>query len=140
MLPSVMTGIYNRLAGHSPLISLLTTYEDQPAIFQGKAPDGATMPYLVIKSETANPEETDATERMILVCDVWTRGESASPAMAIGSAAEKALMVLPNAEGITMIGVFRQSRGMVPDDDPDIQHLNSRTIVRYGRNDLYFRQ
>lgn len=140
MLEAILKALWSKLTQDSNLAGRLSQYPSaggNPAIFMGFAPSGAKMPYMVIRSDSATPEETDATERMIFALDSFVSGNSAAPILGIRQRVEYLLTQPVSAAGIPILGIFREFGGLVPEPEDGVQHLHQRFIVRYGRGDLY---
>jgi hypothetical protein len=103
----------------------------------GFAPSGAKMPYMVIRPDSATPEETDATERMVYTLDSFVSGNSVAPILGIRQRVEYLLAQPVSVAGIPILGIYREFGGLVPEPEDGVQHLHQRFIVRYGRGDLY---
>lgn len=142
MTSELLAGLWATLANDTTLAALLSTYTPLggtavPAIFLNLGPRNATMPYLVLSGD-ANVEETPATERYACSVDIFDQSPSAASVLAIGARVEKLWdFQTPTVAGVTMLGIMRQSKTLVPDQEEDIQHLHLQFIIRYCRNDLY---
>ncbi|MGB9866716.1 MAG: tail completion protein gp17 [Bacillota bacterium] len=137
MIP-VLQYLYSKLTTDVDLASRLATYHGGPAVFLGKAPSDAQMPYVTLHADSAVPEEGHATERMLLAVDVYDRSESALGALQIAGRIETALdRQKPGLTGITGLAIFRDFQALVDDEDPTVQHVHLEFVVRYGRNDLF---
>ncbi|HHV79090.1 MAG TPA: DUF3168 domain-containing protein [Firmicutes bacterium] len=137
MIP-VLQYLYNTLTADHDLVSRLATYRSGPAVFFGKAPSDAQMPYVVLHADSAVPEEGHATERLLLAVDVYNRSESALGALQIAGRIETVLdRQKPGLTGITGLAIFRDFQALVDDEDPTVQHVHLEFIVRYGRDDLF---
>ncbi len=134
MTSKLLAGLWATLANDATLVALLSTYTPLggtavPAIFLNLGPRNATMPYLVL-SGGANVEETPATERYACSVDIFDQS--------IGGRVEKLWdFQTPTIADVTMLGIMRQSKTLVPDQEEDIQHLHLQFIIRYCRDDLY---
>lgn len=142
MTDDLLKGLWETLANDATLVALLSTYTPMggtagPAIFLNRGPRNATMPYIVLSGD-ANVEETPATERYSCAVDIFDESPSGVGVLAIGKRIEKLWdFQTPSIANVTMLGIMRQSKTLVPDEDENIQHLHQQFIVRYCRNDLY---
>ena len=95
------------------------------------------MPYIVVRAESTVPENSHAVDRMVYVVDIYDNDSSVEKAETIARRIEKLLdMQRPALEGRTCLGVWRDFKGQVAEDDPEIQHIHLEFIARYGREDL----
>ncbi len=142
MTDDLLKGLWGTLANDATLAALLSTYTPLggtagPAIFFNRGPRDTTMPYIVLSGD-ANVEETPATERFSCGVDIFDESPSGISVLAIGKRIEKLWdFQTPSIANVTMLGIMRQSKTLVPDEDENIQHLHMQFIVRYCRNDLY---
>ena len=141
MTEDLLKGLWGILAGD--LIGHVATYSPagggspRPAIFTEPGPRGAPMPYVIIGG-SAVPEESPASERMACTIDTYSKSGSAAISLRIGQRIEKLLdFKTPSIPGVTMLGITREAKGMVPEDDDEIQHLHQQFLIRYCRDDLY---
>lgn len=140
MLEAILKALWSKMAQDSDLAGRLSQYPSaggSPAIFMGFAPAGAKMPFMVVRPDSATPEETDATERMVYTIDTFASGNSAAPILGIRQRVEFLLAQPISAGVVPVLGVFREFGGLVPEPEDGVQHLHQRFIVRYGRSDLY---
>lgn len=136
-MKAVLTALYGLLNGDAVLQAKLATYGEASAIFSGLAPPDADMPYLVVSARSV-PEASQAVDAMSYVVDVYDQSLSASLALEIAERVEKLLnLTRPQIPGHTCLGIWREFNHLVPEDQPEIQHVHLEFAVRYGREDLF---
>lgn len=141
MIDNILAGLWQTMAADSPLTGMLTTFSpsaglSQPAIFMGTAPQGAEMPYLVVRVDSTNPEETEVTDRMIYIADAFDESRSVDSVLAVGKRVEQLMRKPIVVDGI-LLGIFRDGAAIITEPEPDVQHYHMRFLVRYGRGDLF---
>jgi hypothetical protein len=142
VIEDLLKGLWSSLATDPTLKSKLSTYTPPggtavPAIFLNLGPRNAAMPYIVMSGDT-NVEETPATERYACAVDIFAKSPSPASVLGIGQRIEELWdFKTPAISKVTLLGIMRQNKALVPDDEEDIQHLHLTFIVRYCRNDLY---
>jgi hypothetical protein len=136
-MKAVLTALYAVLAGDTALQAKLAIYGGGPAIFNGLAPHDADMPYLVVSARSV-PESSQAADAMSYVVDVYDRSLSAGHALDIAQRIESLLnLTRPQIPGHTCLGIWREFQHLVPEEEPEIQHVHLEFAVRYGREDLF---
>ena len=114
-----------------------------PALYDGQAPEELPpegYPYLIVEGRIATPGASHATERLIYVVDIYD-GPAAYSAARTYRIADRIDRLLdgecPAIEGHTSLGIDRESRHRVIEEEPGYQHVHLEYLVRYGREDLY---
>ena len=134
---AILQAIYQVLVGDATLAGLLSSYRGSPAVFTEHAPKDAQMPYLVMRCERS-PGDDQASDRTVWIADVYDRSSSSQQVHQIMERVEKLLNLEgPALSSITNLGMFRGYAGMVPEDEPGVQHGHMEFTLRHGREDLF---
>lgn len=94
---SILTGaIYDRLAGDSTLVDLISTYKGNPAIFTTDPPPGdAVLPYIISAGEVSQvPFDTKTTRGRDLIRDVRCYAPADGSAIVVEVMAERVRTLL----------------------------------------------
>lgn len=116
----------------------LAAYDGSPAVFLNTAPEGVSGRYITLRWENTNPGDLRAVEFSDLTVDVYDLdSESARMVLSIGRRIEKLLdNQRPVFVDVPSLGIWREFKGLVPEDDISVQHQHLVFSVRYGRPDL----
>lgn len=127
------SALYIKLTSDSDLISLLTTYEGDPAVFANFAPEAAEKPYIVYNITSLGPEET-AVERFNIYIDIYEYNQSR---VTLREIAQRVEFILDKAiidhAAYSYIRLSFASSGLVPTMDPRDLHYNIQFSARAGR-------
>ncbi len=124
------------LAADSALGALLSTFESDPAIFSGAAPQKAERPYIVFNIDK-NAVENLAASGFDIVLDVYIRKESGKEMREIAERIEfvcdRAVIVTDAGGRFQAIRLFWEDGREIENLDVKIRHYVVRLSARAGR-------
>lgn len=102
---SILTAVYNKLAGDATLVALLASYEGYPAIFTtDPAPGDANLPYIVAAGEVVQvPFDTKTCLGREVVIDVRCYADAGGSSLTIEAIAERVRYLL-HRQSLTIDG------------------------------------
>jgi len=127
--------IIDALKADTELISRLTIYNNDPAVFARLAPEASIKRYITVDDTRYEDPDSDLViHRFTLMVNLWGYGTSAKIAH---EASERIEYVLDNkqfnSERYDTIRVWLFSSGWVEDEDPRAIHINHQFTVRASR-------
>lgn len=130
--------VKDMLSNDQTLAGLVSSYEGQPAIFLSWAPGDAKYPYVLLNGPSCVPDESRATDRMVLAVDAFDgETESAVRVLQIAQRVERVLDgARPAFQDLPSLGIRRRFRDMVV-EEPGVYHVHIEFTVRFGRKDLF---
>lgn len=125
--------ILTALKADAALVALVSTFNAQPAIFDGTAPEGVTKPYITFRIDRRSSNDLVIAE-FTLYIDYWSTGASKANAR---RASERIEFLLDQKdfehERYSTIRVSFFSGGSVEDEDPKEIHYNQMFDIRAFR-------
>lgn len=124
------------LVADSALVALLSTFESDPAIFSGAAPQKAERPYIVFDIDE-NAVENLAASGFDIVLDIYIRKESGKEMREIAErikfVCDRAVIMVDVGGRYQAIRLFREDGREVENLDIKIRHYVVRLSARAGR-------
>ena len=133
--------IHGLLEAEPKITSLLSTYQEFPAVVQDVAPEDIQMPYIVLRLESDPIEENKVLARALISIDVYVNNSRQTCRQIAGEIKrllnEKNYNTFSEDVEAGAISTFVKGRYEPIQPDPTIKSHQTKVILRYTQDDLF---